>query len=254
MKNIKFFIGLLLVNISCVPKEENQESIISDGAQVSTRSNAVWDYPMKPDMDEWKTFQTYEEMVKSCQIPENILFLLSTEDLTEICLQYPLLYCVFAFNFLSDGLDKMFTDFNGIRELYARKDASYSLMSRYVQKIQSFSFLDEAHSEVDKGLFIISISALEALLSQATKHDIGSHKEILQCLVDGYEAKLKYIDYFMGFGFRTNCFSRAHVITSMDKLFIDRLPEKELNLSLYSGMTDKITIDIINELSYQLIR
>jgi hypothetical protein len=217
----------------------------------------AWDYPVKPGMEEWKNFQSNKEMVKACQIPENILHSLSTEELTDLCLQYPLLNDVFAFDNLNGGLDKLFSDFNGIKELYKRKDVSSSLTKRYIQKIQSFSFLDENHSEIDKGYFIISISALEILLSRIEQQeDKGNkqHKEALQSLVLGYEGKFKYVDYFKGFGFRTNYYSRSRVIIKIDKLTVEQLPQKGGSPVLFSGMADEQTAHIIDELSYELIK
>ena len=99
----------------------------------------LWDYSVKPGMDEWAKFQSNEEMVYACQIPENILLCLSTEDLIDLCLRYPLLTDFFVFESLNTGLDKLFSDFNGIRELYKREDVSSSLLKRYNEKIQSFS-------------------------------------------------------------------------------------------------------------------
>jgi len=224
---------------------------------VGQENKLLWDYPVKPGMEEWKKFQSNEEMVNACQIPEKILLSLSTEDLTDLCLRYPLLYDVFAFDNLNFGLDKLFRDFNGIRELYKRKDISNSLTKRYIQKIQSLSFLDGKNSEIEKGYFIISISALEVLLSQVERYngeEKDNLKEILQNFVAGYEGKWKYADYFKGFGFQTNFYSRGHIITKMDISTVERLPQREKNSVLVSGMANEQSINVINELSYQLIK
>ena len=207
----------------------------------------AWDYPVKPGMEEWKMFQSNEEMVKACQIPEEVISSLSTEELTELCLQYPLLLDVFAFNSLNDGLDKLFSDFNGMRDLYKRDNLSSNLTKRYVEKVESFSFLDGTASELEKGYFIISVSALEVLLSRIGSQQ-DSQKEILQSLITGYEGKLKYIEYFKGFGFKTNLYSRGHVILKIDKSSIDIE-----NSILFSGMGDEQSVNIIDRLSYQLI-
>ena len=193
-------------------------------------------------------------MVDACQIPEEVLYALSTEDLTDICLQYPLLTSIFAFNGLTDGLNVMYKDFNGIRELYKRADASNCLTKRYIRKSESFSFLNENKSDLEKGNFIISISSLEALLGQVVQYDNKNCKKILQCLVKAYEKKLKYADEFMWVGFETNCFARAHVISKMDKRFIEQLPGKDNSSALFSGMADERTIKIVNEWSYRLIK
>ena len=213
----------------------------------------VWDYPIKPGMEEWKQLQSNEEKVNACQIPDSILSSLSTEELTNLCLKYPLLYDVFAFENLNSGLDKLLSDFNGIRELYKRKDVSIGLLKRYIEKIESLSFLEGEESDLEKGYFIISTSTLEVLLSQISE-DKDCSKKILQSLVAGYEGKLKYADYFKGFGFRMNFYSRSHIIAKMDSSFVEQLSQKERNIAFFSGMVDEQTINLINEFSNQLIK
>lgn len=208
-------------------------------------------------MKEWAQFKSNEAMVNACQIPEKILFSISTEDSTQLCLQYPLLYDIFAFNDLNEGIDKLFSDFNGIRELYKRKEASNGLLKKYSLKLQELSFLESQASDAEKGIYIIAISALEVLLSRsALQPEIvrETSKEILQNLVSGYEAKSKYADYFKGFGFQTNFYSRIYVISTMDSTSLEKLPKKDKNAALFSGIADAPTIEIIDLLSYQLIK
>ncbi len=162
-------------------------------------------------------FQSNEEMVKACQMPESILQSLSTNELIDICLHYSLIYDVFAFNNTDEGLDKLFSDFNGIRELYKRKDASNNLIKRYIQKVNSFSLLDENRSELEKGDFIVAVDMLELILSRYNSKEYNiegeeTAKNILRLLVKGYEEKFKYAKYFQGSGFRTNIYSRTHNI------------------------------------------
>jgi hypothetical protein len=212
---------------------------------------------VKPGTEEWKKFESNQEMVDACQIPEKVLAILRTEELTEICLRYLLIADVFAFENLNTGLAKLFNDSNGIRELYKRKDALSGLSKRYLQKVQDFSFLNGKSSDIEKGYFIISVSVLEILLSRiewADNNEKNIHKEILQNLVFGYEGKCKYSDYFKGFGFKTNFYSRGHVIAKLDKLSIGLLPRKDKNSILLSGMADGQSVNMIDSLSYQLIK
>ena len=210
----------------------------------------MWDYPIKPGMEEWKQFQSHEEMVNACQIPESILSSLSTKELTAICLQYPLLIDAFTFNILDDGLDALFNDFNGLKELFKRKEISSELLSWYKCQIQNFSLLDkEFISEVEKGNFLISVSILESLLSRCEQG--VNYKEILQNLINGYEKELKYPNYIQS-GLQINLFSRAHIIYKMCKQCIKEFPQIDENVFL-SSLFDQQTIDVINKLSYQLI-
>jgi len=220
-----------------------------------TPAKVTWDYPVKPGSEEWKKLKNLEEKVSVCQIPVNVLSSSSIEDLTDICLQYPLLYNLFAFNNMNDGIDVLFAEFNGIRELYKRKHVSKELLKRYQEKIGNLSFLDGTSSGAEKGIFIISISALEVLLSRYQSHNEETkdeYEEIVKNLVDGYKKKVIYAEKFKGFGFQTNLFSRAHVISIINKQILEELPLKDWNSVFFSGMADAETINKIDEFSYKI--
>ena len=249
MKNVILLIVLSMVTCA-VNAQLPWELPVKPGA---------WDYPVKPGMEEWKQFKTYEEMVRACQVPEEVLSSLSTEDLTDLCLRYPLLWNFTAFENTNVGLDQLFSEFHGIRELYQRKDVLHSMTKRYMEIIRTLPFLDDyTNSDIEKGIFIISISVMECLLSRIERQNQEENdnlKGVLQCLVAGYEGKLKYAEDFKGMGFQTNFYSRANIIAKMDRLSIERLPTMGKNAVLYSGLIrDAHAADIINELSYQLIK
>ena len=215
-----------------------------------------WDYPVKPGMEEWKNLLSLQEKVDICQIPENILLCLSTENLTNLCLQYPLLYDIFAFSCYSAGFDRVFYEFNGIRELFEREKTSAELLKHYNGKIQDMSILDDPTTpDLEKGYFMVSISALEVLLcgySQKVDATRETYIEILRCLTVGYEKKLEYTDYFKGTGFVTNFFARANIIFKITPESIHTIPSAEILCGSQFGIQNSTSI--INELSYQLIQ
>jgi len=218
-------------------------------------SDLPWDYPVKPGSDAWNEFTSNEEQVAACQIPDRVLTSLSTEELTAICLNYPLLYDVFAFDNLNIGLDKLFSDFNGIRELNARTGATEELLKQYDVKIESMIFLDVTNPDDQIGLYVMSISALETLLTRTGmqgNEDTETLIKILQHLLTGYESKLNHADYFQGLGLGTNYYSRANIIIKIDPSSIELLPGKDQNAALSSTRADAETVKVLDELSYQL--
>ena len=68
----------------------------------------LWEYPVKPRTEEWKKLKNYKAKIDVCQVPEDILPNINTDDLTVLCLQYPILYNVLAFNSLIDGQSDLF--------------------------------------------------------------------------------------------------------------------------------------------------
>jgi hypothetical protein len=231
--------------------DDSNNTAIDCGCSNLLTGILAWDYPVKPGMEEWQKFKSKDEKVNACQIPESILSSLSTEDLTAICLQYPLLNNVFAFNQRSMGADMLFNDFNGIRELFEREETSKELIRHYNCIMQDLSILDGEYSDLEKGNFIISVSQLEFLLGFYSQK-VDATKDMLQSLVNRYEEKCKYPD-FISFGLTTNLYARAHIIARISPQSIEKIPFGYKN-GVFDGWTDKETTDIINELSYQLIK
>jgi len=204
-----------------------------------------WDYP--PD---WKE----QGGVAACQIPEHILDSLSTACLTKICLQYPLLFNILAYNYMSDGFNNFFNTFNGIRELYKRETALSELLKEYHKHISNMSMLEGWAPNLEKGYFILFSQLLEVLLygySQKVEAPIESYEKLLLYLTVGYEKKLKYVNYFQGSGFTSNFFARANIIIKIDATLSEIFDGKSV---LFSGIVNADLIDTIDNLSYNLIK
>ena len=93
----------------------------------------VYDFPVKPGMEEWKAFASHEEMLKACQIPEPLLRKMSTAALVETVLNYPLYWTTIISNSAGtqQGFSVLVSQFNGIQELLKRKDAGSELLLKY---------------------------------------------------------------------------------------------------------------------------
>jgi len=217
-----------------------------------------WDYPVKPGTEEWKQFTTQKEQEAGCQIPEDILLCLSTERLTDLCLQYPLYVYVLIHNFLDTGLDWLFASFNGVQELYKREDMSSFLVKRYMEKIQSLPFLEEDHSILEKGNFMLSITYLHALLSRVErKHNenTDSLQDVLRALVAGYEEISQLPDISMQRSLlKYHFYTRAHIIIKMCETCLGEIPQGKANIVFSGNGVENETAGIINNLSYQLIK
>lgn len=84
MKNLFFAIFASTILLSC-----NEEVINVNGKQDSeTRafvSTFSFDEVTKPEV--WKSFKNVEEMKAACQIPDDILSKMSTEELAKVCIK-----------------------------------------------------------------------------------------------------------------------------------------------------------------------
>lgn len=131
MKKFIYIIALLFLLVAC--NEELQidtkQPTIDNKTRAFTSQTFSFDSVTKPEI--WKTFQPLEEMQSACQIPDDVLPNLSTEELVQICMDYPLFGNFSAYNDELVGIKKVMDGFNGFTELKKRIDAAEKLLDLY---------------------------------------------------------------------------------------------------------------------------
>ncbi len=88
-------------------------------------------YPLTPDDDSWKEIKRFDEMLDVCQIDQSRLVKMSTNELFDAVLNYPLLVNVFLYDTIKEGIENVKKQFNGMSELLQREDFEKILLSRY---------------------------------------------------------------------------------------------------------------------------
>jgi len=78
-------------------------------------------YSSLPGMSTWP-YGNHQNMVDACQIPEEVLEQLSTSDLVQTVMFYPLLDDIYAFDSIDGGFEIVKNHFRGLQELCARTD------------------------------------------------------------------------------------------------------------------------------------
>lgn len=91
-------------------------------------------FPITPTEtpEKWREFQTYQEMLNACQIPEEKLRTMSTEGLIETCINYPMFANYMFSDSFVEGYQTLCLNFNGLSELYKRNDCTEKLLSFFV--------------------------------------------------------------------------------------------------------------------------
>lgn len=123
-----------------------------------------WDYPVKPGSKEWQQLTTQELKVRACQIPDELLSQISTKDLVELCLNYPLLMNVTFFSTFESGLKSFIRDFNGINELFRRNESAQLLKDKFIKV--SVKNLDPNWTILQQGNYAYDLMFIELILSQ----------------------------------------------------------------------------------------
>jgi nucleoside diphosphate kinase len=176
-------------------KKESQEISHFEYIGFPNENELSWDYPTKPGSDAWSTFRSHDEMLEASLIPSTILSKLSTEELFLICLKYPLLMDIGAFNLFTDGYASYETNFNGIWELYQRSNAP-SVIYRYYQQLKLQNAV--MYSSIS---FIFRVSVIEYMISATpviTKFSASQRKEVATELLSKLNIKKSQPGDFSG--------------------------------------------------------
>lgn len=120
-------IALVALMCSCSDDVLNEGSRYS--AQPVPRVTFSFDSITAPNV--WAQYQSLEEMLAACQIPEEKLNSMSTDELIDVCMSHPLHSLYFAYNNEMVGAKVVFEHFNGFSELKKRKDAPTKMLEFY---------------------------------------------------------------------------------------------------------------------------
>lgn len=146
------------------------------------QEKVTWNFPYTVENGGLKKLKGYKERVDSCQIPNDLIMNIPTDDLAKICLDYPLFEVMTAHNNLQTGYKQVSSEFNGFKELFKRDDAGDALIRLY--KSLKISTLDNMKTPVDRGRYRGGIFHLEFLLSDERIVDKLNDNQIRELLLE----------------------------------------------------------------------
>ena len=188
-----------------------------------------YDYPIKPGSDKWKRFKTHDEMIDSTQIPNSILSEMSTKNLIESCLNYPLALEFLAFPNYKVGYQSTFKKFSGYSELILRSDVG-KIFLPYIHSLDINSIKNQS-SQSDKGRFVYNSSLIELMITDSIVLSTLNQIELnnlLKELRKRLEIKIKYSEYYGNFGIYISAYSLSQVLMQMN--IINTTTDKDILL------------------------
>lgn len=221
--------------------------VIMITVSLSAQENSgVYDWPIKPGMPEWKELTTHAQMVGVLQIPENILSDISTEDLMQTCLNYPLFLDMFAFNSLQQGIENIISDFNGLRELLKRQDAGVELLKEYTKVA-----IPDFEGKRPPFQFKTRLAKIEILLAQeAALSNLQDTKRLILLAeaVKKFEAMLDQLDYYDFMNFDPNVYLMGKVIHQEAAAQFNRNLEQDDALKNFMQYGSNASASVINKI------
>lgn len=143
-------------------------------------SQMKWDYPIKPGSAEWKKFSTHDEMIEACKIPEQVLKTMTTQDLLEAWINYPLKMDIFAFENPLAGLESQFQMSDALKALVKRNDAGKVCLDLY-ESIEPEN-IEKLTGSTTKGKFVCDLVSYELLLAKPQIIRLFSLSEKKECV------------------------------------------------------------------------
>ena len=184
-----------------------------------------YQYPVNCDDKRWKELSCHKEMMKACNVPEKILNKLSTEQLLELVLDYPLLCDIYAYNDVEVGIYTMATRFNAFSELLCRDDCSKMVLSRYLKT----EIVEK--NENNKKTF-------ENITENVVLEDILAQKEVLEDLSEREKNKLvKCVEQ------KTEEKTQSDVYSENDRTFYDVIDKNGMNRKIKLKKIPKVVDD-----------
>ena len=211
-----------------------------------TTEKIAWDYPIKPGTEQWRQFKSMEEMYQACQIPDNLLKKLDTESLTDICLNYPAPPTFLVFDTPQQAFMAYYFNFNGIQELYKRKDAGHYLLKKYAT--MSFSDFNPLWPLHQQGQFVSHYKFVETILAQPqiiSSLDAKDRKSLLRETISKMDEKLEKNDLFGGFSIEINLWTVLVSFHSQNKSLLREYDQQNLQTAIETGMFVDIDADML---------
>lgn len=91
-------------------------------------------YPVLPGTKEWQALEDHQQMIDACQIPIDVYQNMTTEELAQTMLAYPLNADMFAFDSYEMGFEVVKERFDGLQEFSNRADSASYLIDLYSEQ------------------------------------------------------------------------------------------------------------------------
>ena len=201
----------------------------------------VYQFPIRPGMPEWNNLTTAALRTEALQLPEEVLRVISTENLVETCLTYPLAPDVLAYNNFREGAGAVATDFNGLRALLQRPDAPSHLIDAYLQETISQAQLDKWTQE-QKDTHSFRILSLELLLSQQQllrRMSQPDRIDLLLSSINKLEDKLTFVEAYGNVSVNANVLLMASLVAPSDS----SISQTDSHLAAFLGNASYVAPD-----------
>lgn len=187
----KFFLAFIFIMHAGIAK-----------CQIAETNRVLFKYPFSQEDAKWKSFETVQERITALQIPDSTLKQIPTEDLLLICLDFPYLSDVFAFDDMANGINAVALKFNGLKEFLKRQD-QIEVLEKNLLKISQERLFLMYDSNLEIGRNSMRISVLSYLLARPeiqNKLTLSQKEDLLKLTQNAIDTISRYTSYNYSLG------------------------------------------------------
>ena len=177
--------------LSCVSAEQKALETENNISSISDCNAAIDFYKTVMNDPSWRENENRAERGKMLHLPEYILKNMTTDELIEAVLNYPFFSDIYAFNSIKVGINILFEDFNGVKELFKRADAAKEILKAYQKE-------PVIQSDNNENSDIFRLNYLEILLLNENiipKMSDSQLDELYNAISDKQEQKMRSAVY-----------------------------------------------------------
>ena len=249
MKNIKekiiLSILMCILMIGC---------IVSIPVFAKENSSKKFEYSIRPGTEEWGKLN-HGERVLTSQIPQEILENMNTEDLVTAVLDYPCFLDMMFYDTHQQGFEVLREHFNGMQELFSRKDVATCLLNEYrKQSIMELVNIKNKDEQFNKSL---ELTYLETMLAQpeiTQKFSDNEINELTYLTNKNYKLQLENKDFISSISFSgyyeslaeqqdIELYNYGSTVTTPNGSKVDVIIRTDANLEYYDSENIKRTIE-----------
>lgn len=151
-----------MVSTDSTQKEDTKVDEVTYDIEIWEDEDGNIEYPITEDSDEWGSLKTHDDMVAACNVPEELLEKMSTEELVDLMLDYPLLGDLRMYDNLNEGFYFLSQNSNVLAEILKREDGAHELLAAYdgleliEEKAEISNMLEEASEDSNSSLDIVN--------------------------------------------------------------------------------------------------
>lgn len=162
MKRISllFVFVLIVINVYC------QE----------VRRHQLYTPPFKQGDATWHSFKRAKDRIKALQIPDSLLSQIPTKQLLDICLDFPYVTDLYAFDDPQRGFKYLTSEFNGFDELFKRSDVYGFLLNEYSKIELAVPYLAKV-TPIERGNYSFKCDLLVRLIKNFNERNELSKSE-----------------------------------------------------------------------------